>query len=47
MTFRGWLYWLARLLGDANAIAKGRAGKRAARRVTGAQVLRAWGRLWR
>ena len=47
MSLRGWLYWLARLLGDVNAVAKGKAGKRIARRVPGRQVLRAWGRLWR
>ena len=47
MNARGWLYWMARLLGDINAVAKGRAGKRIARRVIGRPVLRGWGRLWR
>ncbi len=32
---RGFLYWLARILGDVNAVKKGKVGKRVARRVTG------------
>lgn len=32
---RGFLYWLARLLGDVNAVKKGRVGKRIVRRTTG------------
>jgi len=43
MTFRGFLYWLARLLGDVNAVKRGRVGRRMARRATG----RATGRLFR
>jgi hypothetical protein len=43
MSFRGFLYWLARLLGDVNAVKRGRVGRRAARRATG----RATGRLLR
>ena len=33
--FRSWLYQLAKLLGDANAIKKGKAGRRIARRAAG------------
>jgi len=32
---RGFLYWLARLLGDVNAVGKGKAGKRIVRRTAG------------
>ena len=32
---RSFLYWLAKLLGDVNAVKKGKIGKRAARRVGG------------
>ncbi len=32
---RGWLYLVARLLGDVSAVRKGAVGKRVARRVTG------------
>ena len=32
MTLRSWLYYIARLLGDWNAIAKGRVGRRIGRR---------------
>lgn len=32
---RSFLYWLIRLLGDANAIRRGRVGRRIGRRVTG------------
>lgn len=32
---RGFLYWLARLLGDVNAVKKGKVGKRIGRRVAG------------
>jgi len=32
---RGFLYTLARLLGDANAVKKGKVGKRVARRAAG------------
>ncbi len=43
MGFRGFLYWLARLLGDVNAVKKGRVGRRIARRATGKST----GRLFR
>jgi len=32
---RGFLYWLAKLLGDVNAVKKGKVGKRVARRAVG------------
>lgn len=32
---RGFLYWLARLLGDVNAVEKGKASKRILRRAAG------------
>jgi hypothetical protein len=32
---RGILYWIARLLGDYQAVKKGKVGKRIARRTTG------------
>jgi hypothetical protein len=32
---RGFLYWLARILDDVNAVKKGKVGKRIARRATG------------
>ena len=35
MNTRGWLYRIARLMGDANAVKKGRVGRRVARRATG------------
>jgi hypothetical protein len=43
MSFRGFLYWLARLLGDVNAVKRGRVGRRVARRAAG----RSTGRLFR
>lgn len=36
--FRSLLYLLARLLGDANSIKKGKTGKRLARRLVGRRV---------
>ncbi len=32
---RSFLYWLARLMGDVNAVNKGKVGKRIGRRVAG------------
>ena len=32
---RGWLYFIGRLLGDANAVKKGRVGRRVGRRLAG------------
>lgn len=33
--FRSWLYWLAKIMGDVNAVRRGRVGKRIARRAAG------------
>lgn len=35
MGTRGWLYGIAKLMGDANAVKKGKMGRRVARRATG------------
>ena len=43
-TARGWLYWLARLLGDLSAVRKGKVGRRVARRAAGKLTGRG---LWR
>lgn len=34
-SFRGLLYWLAKLLGDIGAISKGKIGRRIGRRAAG------------
>lgn len=47
MTFRDFLYWLARLLGDLNAISKGRVGPRLARRAAGKVLGRGLGRFFK
>lgn len=44
---RGTLYRLARILGDVQAVRRGRVGKRVARRVVGRSVGRGMGRLFR
>jgi len=44
---RGLLYLLARILGDINAIQKGKAGKRIARRMVGKITGRGIGRLFK
>ncbi len=41
MGIRSLLYWLARLLGDVNAVRRGRIGQRIARRVAGKAASRA------
>ena len=46
-TTRGFLYALARLLGDLNAVKKGRVGKRVARRIAGKATGRGLGGLFR
>lgn len=45
--FRGFLYWLARFLGDVNAVKKGKVGKRIARRAAGKATGRALGKLFK
>jgi len=44
---RSLLYQLARLLGDANAVKRGKVGKRIARRTAGRMTGRALGRMFR
>ena len=44
---RSFLYALARLLSDVNAVKKGRVGKRIARRAAGKGTGRALGRLFK
>jgi len=44
---RGLLYWLAQLLGGANAVKKGKAGRRIARRGAGKVTGRGLGKLFK
>lgn len=44
---RGWLYWLGRILGDFQAIRRGRIGQRLARRAAGRLTGRGLGRISR
>ncbi len=41
MNIRSLLYWLARMLGDVNAVRRGRIGQRIVRRVAGKATGRA------
>ena len=45
MGFRSMLYQLAKLLGDINAVSKGKVGRRVARRAAGKAVGRGMRRL--
>ena len=47
MRLRPLLYWLAKLLGDIDAVKRGRVGRRIARRAAGKATGRALGRLFR
>lgn len=47
MTLRGWLYFVAKALGDVEAIRKGRVKRRIARRAAGKATGRVLGRLFR
>ena len=47
MTFRSFLYLLARLLGDVNAVQRGRVGRRVGRRIAGKETGRGLGRLFK
>ena len=47
MTFRSFLYKLARLLGDVNAVKKGRVGRRVGRRTAGRGMGRLLGKLFK
>jgi hypothetical protein len=44
---RGFLYLLAKLLGDFQAARKGRVGKRIGRRAAGRATGKGWGKLFR
>jgi len=44
---RGFLYTLARLLGDVNAVNKGKVGRRIARRAAGKVTGRSLGKLFK
>ena len=46
-SYRSLLYKLARILGDLNAVQKGKVGRRVARRVAGKLTGRGLGRLFR
>jgi len=45
--FRSFLYWLGRLLGDINAVGKGRVGRRIGRRAAGKLTGRGLGKLFK
>lgn len=45
--FRSWLYWVARVLGDAQAVRRGRVGRRIARRAAGKLTGRWFRRIFR
>ncbi|OFW40779.1 MAG: hypothetical protein A3J28_18750 [Acidobacteria bacterium RIFCSPLOWO2_12_FULL_60_22] len=40
MTFRSFLYWLARLLGNINVVPQGQSGQRMRRRIAGKTTCR-------
>jgi len=45
MRLRGFLYWLAKLLGDVSAVKRGRVGRRVGRRAAGkvtGRMFRRW-----
>lgn len=44
---RSWLYWLAKILGDVNAVRRGRIGQRLHNRIVGRLSGRLLGRLWK
>jgi hypothetical protein len=45
-SLRSWLYLIARLMGDVNAVQKGRVGRRIGRRAAGKVTGRAFRRLF-
>jgi len=45
--FRGFLYTLAKILGDVNAVNKGKVGKRIGRRVVGRAAGKGIGKLFK
>ncbi|MGD6831443.1 hypothetical protein ACQCT5_04740 [Sutcliffiella halmapala] len=44
---RGFLYWLAKILGDVNAVKKGKVKQRIARRITGKITGRMMGKIFK
>jgi hypothetical protein len=46
MNLRGWLYQIAKLMGDVNAVQKGRVPRRIGRRIAGKVTGRMLGRLF-
>ena len=44
---RGFLYWLAKVLGDVNAVKKGKVGRRVARRGAGKVTGRGLGKIFK
>ncbi|MBA7479126.1 hypothetical protein ES707_14557 [subsurface metagenome] len=47
MKIRGKLYLIAKLLGDFQAVKKGKVGKRASRRIAGKAVGKGFGKLFK
>ncbi len=47
MGLRGILYTIARLMGDVNAVKKGKVGRRVGRRVAGKATGKAMGKLFK
>jgi hypothetical protein len=46
-SIRGWLYFMAKIMGDVNAVQKGKVGRRIGRRIAGKATGRMLGRLLR
>ena len=44
---RGWLYKLARILGDLSAVKQGKVGKRIARRAAGKAAGKGFGKIFK
>ncbi|CAG9620325.1 hypothetical protein [Sutcliffiella rhizosphaerae] len=44
---RGWLYFIAKIIGDINAVNKGTVGKRIARRAAGKATGKALGKFFK
>ena len=47
MNTRGWLYYIAKIMGDVNAVKKGKVGQRIGRRVVGKATGRGIGKLFK
>lgn len=45
--FRSFLYWLGKLLGDINAVNRGRVGRRIGRRLAGKATGRGLGKMFK